>query len=276
MPELPEVEATRRHLEPILVGRRIEQVSVHRERMIRRQHRPADFAIRLSGRRLERLDRIGKFILGRVEEDLTWVMHLGMSGRMQIARSDAIAEPHSNVHVAFSGGDELRFVDPRTFGFMAVFTPEEFDASSLADLGPDALESLPTATVLAEVLSGRTAPIKALLLDQRILAGLGNIYADEVLHRSKVAPHRPGGSLDFDEVAAVRSAIRPILRAGLKAGGTSLDDLAYLLPDGRAGDYLARLAVYGRAGKPCRRCGSEIESAVLRGRTTHWCRVCQR
>ena len=158
---------------------------------------------------------------------------------------------------------------------MAVFTPEEFAESSLAHLGRDALDDLPSTREFTELLSGRTAPIKALLLDQRIVAGLGNIYADEVLHRARIAPHRPGGTLHEAELGRLRSAIRPVLHAGLAAGGTSLDDLAYLLPDGRAGDYLSRLGVYGRTGAMCERCGGEVTSAVLRGRTTHWCPGCQ-
>ena len=146
----------------------------------------------------------------------------------------------------------------------------------MTKLGPDALTNLPRSPRLAESLRGRSAPIKALLLDQGIVAGLGNIYADEILHRAGIAPTRPGGSLHRDEVAALRSAVRPVLEAGLAAGGTSLDDLAYLLPDGRAGEYMARLAVYGRAGERCRRCGGTITSAVLRQRTAHWCPGCQR
>jgi formamidopyrimidine-DNA glycosylase len=243
--------------------------------MVRRQERPGDFGDRLRGRRVLGIDRIGKFLLGQVEGDLTWVMHLGMSGRMQLARSGEPEAAHTNVVVGLDDGTELRFVDPRTFGFMAVLTPDEVRASSLARLGPDALADLPRSPALSQRLAGRTAPIKALLLDQGVLAGLGNIYADEVLHRSRIAPTRPGGSLSKDEVQALRASVRPVLEAGLAAGGTSLDDLAYLLPDGRAGQYLAQLAVYGREGEPCRRCGTEVRSMVVRGRSTHWCPSCQ-
>jgi formamidopyrimidine-DNA glycosylase len=276
MPELPEVETTRRHLEPILVGSRIAAVDVRRDRMVRRQEQPADFAARLTGRGLTALDRIGKFMLARVEGDITWVTHLGMSGRIQIAESGEAEEPHTNIVITLVGGPEIRFVDPRTFGFMVAFTPAELEQSSISGLGRDALEDLPRSPQLAKLLQGRSAPIKALLLDQRLIAGLGNIYADEVLHRAKISPHRPGGSLDAEEVRAVRRSIRPILQAGLAAGGTSLDDMAYLLPDGRSGDYMARLRVYGRAGRTCSRCRTVIASTVLRGRTTAWCPGCQR
>lgn len=276
MPELPEVEATRRHLEPVLVGSRVVRVEVRRDRMVRRQERPTDFGDRLAGRRIDALDRVGKFMIAAVEGDLTWVTHLGMSGRVQVASPGVPESSHTNLVVHLDGGSEVRFVDPRTFGFMVVYTPAEWDASPMVRLGPDALTHLPRSPRLARILEGRTAPIKALLLDQAIVAGIGNIYADEILHRSGIAPHRPGGSLDRGEVAALRAAIRPVLQAGLAAGGTSLDDLAYLLPDGRAGDYMARLRVYGRAGEPCMRCGAAIESDVLRQRTAHWCPGCQR
>jgi formamidopyrimidine-DNA glycosylase len=276
MPELPEVETTRRHLAPVIVGARVEAVEVRRDRMVRRQENPADFSARLTGRTVRSLDRHGKFMLARLDGDLTWVTHLGMSGRIQISDRLEPVETHANVLIDLASGPQIRFVDPRTFGFMNVFTPDEFAASSIAALGPDALDELPRSRVLADMLGRRAAPIKAILLDQRFVAGLGNIYADEVLFRAGVSPHRSGASLTSDEVQAVRAAIRPILKAGLDAGGTSLDDLAYLLPDGRAGDYMARLNVYGRHGMDCNRCGTPVTSTVLRGRTTHWCAGCQK
>ena len=158
---------------------------------------------------------------------------------------------------------------------MAVLTPEELAGSTLAHLGPDALDDLPTSRALARRLEGRKPAIKSLLLDQRIMAGIGNIYADEVLFRARVAPTRPGGSLSFDEVKAIRRAIGPVLRAGLKYGGTSLGDLAYLLPDGQAGQYLERLKAYGREGEPCLRCGAEIRRTVITQRSSFWCSSCQ-
>ena len=243
--------------------------------MVRRQENPADFGARLGDRRVLALERIGKFMLARLEGDITWVTHLGMSGRLQVADSGRAEDPHTNVVVELKNGPQIRFVDPRTFGFMVAYTPAELEQSSLAGLGRDALDDLPRSPELAQMLERRSAPIKALLLDQRLIAGLGNIYADEVLHRAAISPLRPGGSLSLDEVKSLRASIRPILRAGLAAGGTSLNDLAYLLPDGRAGGYLARLEVYGRTGEICRRCGTSIEAVVLRGRTTHWCPGCQ-
>lgn len=275
MPELPEVETTRRALSNAIVGTTVRSVTVSHPRMVRRQQRSRDFSDRLTGRKVESVGRHGKFLMSRINGDLTWVTHLGMSGRIRLAPPGTPREPHSNVVVTTDRDLEVRFVDPRTFGFMAVYTPGEMAESSLAKLGPDALDDLPRSNELASRLSGRTAPIKALLLDQGIVAGLGNIYADEVLHRAGLDPRREGGSLHADDVKKLRNAIKPVLQAGLRYGGTSLDDLAYLLPNGQTGRYLSRLRVYGREGEPCRECGTPVERAVLRGRSAHWCPTCQ-
>jgi formamidopyrimidine-DNA glycosylase len=143
-------------------------------------------------------------------------------------------------------------------------------------LGPDVWSGPPNWRQLGSLLAGRTAPIKALLLDQRVLAGLGNIYADEILHKARLRPLRQAGSLSPDEVRSLRSSIHPVLKAGIEAGGTTLGDLAYLLPDGRAGENLGRLRVYGREGLACRRCGAVIERVIVGGRSSFFCPSCQR
>lgn len=275
MPELPEVESTRRHIAPALEGARIAAAELGRERMARRNARPSDVTDRLVGRRIGRVGRRGKFLLIEVEGDLTWVIHLGMSGRMTVGSPEDPQEPHTHLRVLTDNGDEVRLVDPRTFGFVAVFTPEELEADSLARLGPDALDELPDAATLGERLAGRRAPIKALLLDQRLLAGLGNIYADEVLFRAGVRPTRPAGETTASEIEELVAAVPEVLLAGLEMGGTSLRDLSYLLPDGRAGEYLDRLAVYGRTGLPCLVCGTPIERVVVGQRSSHFCPRCQ-
>lgn len=276
VPELPEVETTRRSIAPALEGHRLHRVEVRRDRMARRNHRPSDVSDRLTSRRVGQVGRIGKFIVAEMEGDLRWIMHLGMSGRMQLATAETPTVPHTNFVAVTDAEVELRFVDPRTFGFVAVYTPEEWDSSPMAALGRDAFDDLPTGPELADRLVARSASIKALLLDQRILAGIGNIYADEILHRAGIDPRRSAGSLARSEVFALRRAIRPILEDGLAHGGTSLDDLAYLLPDGRAGTYTERLAVYGRTGEACRRCGAQVERDVIAQRSTHFCPSCQR
>jgi len=276
VPELPEVEITRRHLEPVLCGAVVGRVGVRRDRALRLQPRPGDFVSRLRGRRVLGLGRRGKYLLADLGDGLTWVTHLGMSGRMAVARPGEPEAAHTAVIVGLDRSLEVRFVDPRTFGHTSVLTTAELAAAGPSRLGPDALDSLPTPARLADRLVGRSAPIKPLLLDQRLVSGLGNIYADEVLHRARLRPDRPAGSLAREEVAALRRAVGPVLRDSLRRGGTSLADLAYLLPDGRAGGYLERLAVYGRAGEACRRCGGTVERIVLRGRSAHFCPGCQR
>lgn len=275
MPELPEVESTRLALVPELEGHRIVGVEVGRDRMLRRQPNPRDFEGRLVGRIIRRLDRHGKFLLARLSRDITWVTHLGMSGRVSMAAMSEERVPHTNVVVRVGGGREFRLIDPRTFGFVAAYLPEELAESSIGRLGPDALTGLPAAPALARSFEGRTAPIKAVLLDQTVIAGLGNIYADEALHRAAIGPHRPAGSLEPEEVRRLRSAIRATLATGLRHGGTTLDDLAYLLPDGRAGEYVDRLLVYGREGAGCLRCGRPIRRDVIRQRSSFWCPSCQ-
>ena len=275
MPELPEVETTRRSVAAAVEGARISQVRVARDRMLRRQPNPADFVRRLSGQKVVGVGRRGKFLTTTLDNDIVWVTHLGMSGRVSLVPSDAPLVAHSNVVVALDGGIDFRLVDPRTFGFVAAYTPAELEESSLSQLGRDALTDLPRSRQLHELLAGRSAPIKALLLDQRIIAGLGNIYADETLHRSKISPHRPGGAITPAEAMALRKAIKETLDHALRYGGTSLDDLAYLLPDGRTGDYVNRLRAYGREGERCRRCGGTIIREVIRQRSSFWCRQCQ-
>ena len=276
MPELPEVETVRRALVPALEDSTIREVEVGHARMLRRQPRPRDFIDRLIGRQVRSISRHGKFLFTELEGDLTWVTHLGMSGRIRLVLPGEDPVLHTHVVVMSDREVDLHFVDPRTFGFMAVFTPDELASQPFAQLGPDALTNLPRFPQLIPRLSGRRSPIKSVLLDQRFLAGLGNIYADEVLHRSHIRPDRLAGSLTSDEVRVLRNAIKPVLEAGLRWGGTSLNDLAYLLPDGRAGEYLHRLKVYGRESEPCNRDGTAIQRSVIGGRSSFWCSTCQK
>ncbi len=275
VPELPEVETTRRFIEPVLEGARLLRVDVRRPRTARRNVSPSDVVERLTGRRVLVVGRRGKFILVDVEGDLTWVIHLGMSGRLQVARPGESEAPHTNAVFSTDREEELRFVDPRTFGFVAVFTPDELPASGLSRVGRDAMTDLPTTPEFIEAFRGRIPTVKSALLDQRFVAGLGNIYTDEVLHRAGIHPARPIGSLTAAEVDRMREAIVPVLTDGVAHGGTSLNDLAYLLPDGRAGGFLERLAVYGRQGEPCRACGTPIERVVVAQRSSHYCPSCQ-
>lgn len=274
MPELPEVETTRRHLAEAVEGRILERVDLRRERMVRRNERPSDLSDRLTGRRVHTVGRRGKFILAELDSDMWWVIHLGMSGRLRIVPPAEPKERHANVVFLVDSGIEVRFVDPRTFGFTAAWTPSEMD-EHMAAIGPDALWHPPAPQEVVDRFRGRLAPVKALLLDQRLMSGLGNIYADEVLARAGIHPTRAAGSLTTDEIDRMLAEVRPVLESGIRFGGTSLDDLSYLLPDGRAGEYLARLRVYGRAGEPCLSCGSAIERITVAQRSSHYCPRCQ-
>ncbi len=255
-----------------MTGAVIESVTVGHSRTARYNSGPAEVESRLSGRKVETVERTGKFLYAPLDDGQVMVAHLGMSGRFTINRP---REPHTHFEAALDTGDIVRFVDPRTFGFVAVMGEEEVALSGLGRLGPDAWSHPPTRDALLEALNRRSAPIKALLLDQRIIAGLGNIYTDEVLHRAGIHPLRAGGGLDAGEITRLLSAIREVLASAIDNGGTSLDDLGYLLPDGRAGDNLDRLVVYGRAELPCLTCGTPIERIVVRSRSTHFCPSCQ-
>lgn len=273
MPELPEVEITRRHLESAMSGRTFSEVEVSHARTARHNSSPNEVADRLTGRRVEAVGRHGKFLKLALDDGQTMIAHLGMSGRWAVDGADDV--PHTHFTVVLDDGTTVRFVDPRTFGFVAVYDEDDLGESGIARLGPDAWIDPPTPDELLTRLSGRSAPIKALLLDQGPLAGLGNIYADEVLHLAGIHPLTRGGDLEVDDCGRILEATRHVLAAAIDHGGTTLDDLAYLLPDGRAGDNMTRLLVYGREGEPCDECGTSIERVIVRARSTHYCPRCQ-
>ena len=275
LPELPEVEITRQHLEEAMLGRRLQSVRVTHTRTGRYNATTGEVESRLSGRRVDTVGRHGKFLVVGLDDGYTMVAHLGMSGRFSVAaRTDEMA-PHTHFVATLDDGVEVRFIDPRTFGFIAVFDEDELADSGLSRLGPDAWVDPPSVPTLMKALNGRTAPIKALLLDQGPIAGLGNIYADEALHLAKIHPLTPGGDLAATEVGRLLLAIRKALSAAIESGGTTLNDLAYLLPDGQAGDNVSRLGVYGRTDEPCLTCGTPVERIVVRARSTHFCPRCQ-
>lgn len=265
----------RRALEPVLTGRRLVSVVVTHPRTARRNLGVHEVEERLAGRRVLRVGRRGKFLLIDLEGDLTWVLHLGMSGRVRVASPEEEVEPHTHLVVRTDRQEEVRFIDPRTFGFAAVYTPDERQ-SALSSIGRDALEDPPGAEELVERLAGRGAPIKALLLDQRLISGVGNIYADEALHRAGIHPRRPAGSLSLAEAGRLLESVREVLLEGILHNGTSLSDLAYLLPDGRVGEFLDRLRVYGREDQPCLNCGTPLQRTVIAQRSAHYCPTCQR
>lgn len=273
MPELPEVEITRRHLEAAFLGRVFAEVRLTHVRTARHNASPREVETRLRGRRVRSVGRHGKFLEIGLDDGQVMVAHLGMSGRWSVDGESDV--PHTHFTAVMDDGTTIRFIDPRTFGFVAVYDEDDVMTSGLGRLGPDAWADPPDAEDLARRLSGRTAPIKALLLDQGPIAGLGNIYADEALHRARIHPMTPGGSLTVDDCRRLLAATADVLDAAIEKGGTTLDDLAYLLPDGQAGENMTQLLVYGREGEPCDNCGTPIERVVIRARSTHFCPYCQ-
>lgn len=258
-----------------MVGRSIVRATVGHPRTARFNASPGEVESRLAGRWVRSLGRHGKFLVADLDEGYTMVAHLGMSGRFTLTTSDVEPVAHTHLVALLDDGIEIRFVDPRTFGFIAVFDEDEVAGSALSRLGPDAWETPPSPEELATSLAARTAPIKALLLDQGPLAGLGNIYADEVLHRARIHPLTRGADLDVGQLGALLSAIADVLAVAIESGGTTLDDLAYLLPDGTAGENLGRLAVYGRTDQPCPVCGTPVARIMVRQRSSHFCPKCQ-
>jgi formamidopyrimidine-DNA glycosylase len=279
MPELPEVETIVRGLAPLVRGRRIEAVwwsgeGLHLGRKVD-LHGLRAVAV---GRAIAGVRRRGKYILVDVDDDgrrpdpgAGIIIHLGMTGRLRVQPKAAARVPHTHVVLALAGGDELRFVDARRFGWVTPGRPIAGDPA-LAALGPDPLTEL-DASALAASLAATRAPIKAFLLDQRRIAGLGNIYVAEALFRVGAHPATPARRL-ARRAGEVLEAVRAVLESGIARRGTTLRD--YVDVDGERGDNAAALLVYGREGEPCFRCGSPIRRRVDSGRATFFCPRCQR
>ena len=282
MPELPEVETVRRGIERRAVGRVIERVEVFRERTVRRQGREA-IIDGLTGTRLVAARRRGKYLLCDLDSGGVLMMHLRMSGRVLVVDADTVRPPHTHVVMHLSPNDnglrhEMWFVDPRTFGEVVVFDRDDEDtvAPELARLGPDpVVDGLDEAT-LAEILRGRRGNLKALLLDQHRIAGIGNIYADEILHRARLRHDRLPSRLDAPTRKRLVAAIHFVLRDAVDKGGSTLDDTQYVGIDGEPGWFQTEHRVYDRAGQRCLTCRKvNIVRRVVAGRSTCFCPRCQ-
>jgi formamidopyrimidine-DNA glycosylase len=273
MPELPEVETIRLALEPHVVGRRFERVDINDPRLVR-PFEPMAVAAELEGERVAALDRRGKYLIVRFESGRVLLIHLRMTGSLRHAAAGSLADdPHRRAVVKLDDGSDVAYRDVRRFGTWHLLEPEEVDPYLQQRLGREPLERTFTTRRLAERLKGRKAPIKAALLDQRTVAGLGNIYVDEALWRAELHPLRQAGSLDGEEIARLTKGIREALRAGIRRQGASLRD--YSTPDGRRGRMQEEFRVYGRAGEPCPRCGTPIDKIRAGGRGTWYCPSCQ-
>jgi formamidopyrimidine-DNA glycosylase len=274
VPELPEVETVRRRLEPVLVGRRFEHVDITDPRLTRPED-PAEVAAELTGERVAGVERRGKYLIVRFESDRVLLIHLRMTGTLLHTPPGTPADvPHRRAVVNLDDGSDVVYRDVRRFGTWLLVEPEGLDPYLAPRLGGEPLGRTFTTKSLAASLANRKAPVKAALLDQRTLAGLGNIYVDEALWRARIHPLRPARELEADEVRALREGIRRALEAGIKRQGATLRD--YRQPDGSAGSMQKEFKVYGRLGEPCERCGTPIEKTRVAGRGTWYCPSCQR
>jgi formamidopyrimidine-DNA glycosylase len=273
VPELPEVETVRRRLAPALEGRRFEQVEITDPRLTR-PHDPLEVARELEGERVTKVDRRGKYLIVRFESGRALLIHLRMTGSLRHAKAEELREdPHRRAVVTLDDGSDVAYRDVRRFGTWLLLEPSDVDTYIDTRVGKEPLDVAYKAKHLAEKLTTRRAPIKAAILDQRTVAGVGNIYADEALWRAQVHPLTPANELTADEVKAVHKGIRASLQAGVRRQGSTLRD--YQLPDGSSGTAQDRFKVYGRGGLPCERCGTPIDKIRVAGRGTWYCPTCQ-
>ena len=277
MPELPEVETVRRGLEANVVGRRIARAEVGRERVVRRTSRDA-LIHGLTDATVEGADRRGKYLLLPLDTGDSVMIHLRMSGQVLIAAGGATRPAHTHVAMTLDDGRELWFVDPRTFGEVVVFDPDRVATQlpELALLGVDPIAEPFTRADLRRLTRSSGRALKALLLDQHTIAGIGNIYADEILHKARLRPDRPASSLDSRSTARLHDSIVSVLTEAIAAGGSTLGDAQYVDLMGSGGSYQDEHRVYGRGGERCITCGRGwIRRTTTAGRGTHFCPVCQ-
>ncbi|HCR65952.1 bifunctional DNA-formamidopyrimidine glycosylase/DNA-(apurinic or apyrimidinic site) lyase [Oceanicaulis sp. UBA2681] len=286
MPELPEVETVRRGLTPAMEGRRILRAEARRPDL--RFPFPERFAERLTGTVVERLDRRSKYLLARLGSGETLLMHLGMSGRFSVTADDLSRQPGDFVYAApanpthdhmvfhIEGGVTVTYNDPRRFGFMTLYETDQEDIQPyLKDLGPEPLSNGFSEDRLNKAFKTRRSPVKAGLLDQSVVAGLGNIYVCEALWRAKISPRRLCNSIPGARAARLAPAVRDVIAEAIEAGGSTLRD--YAGADGAMGYFQHRFDVYGREGEPCHRCeDSCVERIVQSGRSSFFCPSCQR
>jgi formamidopyrimidine-DNA glycosylase len=271
MPELPEVETIRRQLAPLVEGRTLERVRIFDARWCR-PLAPGEMADALVGREVERLGRRGKYLVWSLSEDVHLAQHLRMTGTV-LCNPDP-GQTHVRVRIEFDEGPPLAIVDPRRFGTAELLLGgEALDAFFDARLGLEPLDERFTVEHLRALARGRRVPIKAFLLDQRRMAGVGNIYADEALHRAGIHPLRPAGRLSADQHARLREAVVWALQEGIEARGATIDDFRHV--DGVWGSFQDRFRVHRRAGESCGRCGTTIVKLVAAGRGTYVCETCQ-
>lgn len=269
MPELPEVEVISRGLAPVLEGRRIENISFSKLKL----RLPVPSRAAAVGEKIVSVRRRAKYIVIGLENSAAMVIHLGMTGRLGVFRRGTTLQKHDHVRWLLDNGMELRFNDTRRFGSVQIVSPDEDIEILFADQGPDPFWPEFSAKYLAEKARGRKLPVKNFLMDNRVVTGIGNIYACETLYACKINPKSPAGDLGLKEWRMIVAKSREILEEAIACGGSSISD--YVNSSGEKGYFQVRLRVYGRLGKPCRNCGESIEKYVLGGRASFFCPCCQ-
>jgi formamidopyrimidine-DNA glycosylase len=278
--ELPEVEVVRRDLEKEVVGKRVKDVDVraHRNamRIIRRHARRKEFSDRLAGRKITKVDRRGKYVLMALDDGDVLVVHFGMSGQFLRGTKRQALPPHTHVVIDFVQGGDLRYVDPRTFGEMFVTAADELGSiRELDHVAIDPLEDTFTWPEFSGELARHAAKLKPLLMDQKFISGLGNIYSDEVLFAAGLRWDRMSDTLSSQEVRRLYRALREVVQDAIRFRGTTLGDEAYVDLFGKPGEYQSELKVYGRKGLACRRCRTPIDAVKISGRYSYYCPQCQ-
>lgn len=278
MPELPEVETVRRGLERFAVGRRVVGVEVGRERTVRRTS-PEAVIHGLTDTTILAANRRGKYLLLPLDSGDEVMIHLRMTGQLLVAPEGTHRPLHTHVVMHLDDGNELRFVDPRTFGEVVVFDPTNaaVEVPDVVNLGPDPIADRITLRRFRQMLRSRRRLLKPLLLDQHVIAGIGNIYADEILHAARLRPDRSSDELSLMSERRLHDSIHEILASAIESGGSTLGDDQYVDLFGRSGSYQDAHVVYGRPGERCRTCGvGWIRRTISAQRSTHFCPRCQR
>ncbi len=278
--ELPEVEVVRRDLEKDVVGRKVTEAEVRPSknamRVIRRHGKRREFTDRLVGRKFTKAERRGKYVLLHLDNGDVLVVHFGMSGQFVRGNKRVPLPPHTHVILTFQQGGDLRFIDPRTFGEMFVTAADELGkVKELQHIAIDPLDHVFTWNAFGGALAERASKMKQLLMDQKFISGLGNIYSDEVLFAAGLRYDRLSDSLSSQEVRRLYRAMQEVLQDAIRFRGTTLDDEAYLDLFGKPGEFQNELKVYGRTGLPCRRCRTPIQAVKISGRNAYFCPQCQ-
>lgn len=278
--ELPEVEIMRRDLEKDVVGRKVVKAEVRASknamRVIRRHAKRKEFTDRLVGRKFAKAERRGKYVLLQLDNGDVLVVHFGMSGQLIRGNKRQSLPPHTHVVIDFQQGGDLRYVDPRTFGEMFVATPDELGkVKELQHIAIDPLDHVFTWQAFGAALAERASKMKQLLMDQKFMSGLGNIYSDEVLFAAGLRHDRMSDTLSSQEVRRLYRALQEVLQEAIRFRGTTLDDEAYVDLFGKPGEFQSELKVYGRTGQPCRRCRTPVQAVKISGRNAYFCPQCQ-